>query len=162
MSRYREIADDLRVRIQAGEWSVGGQLPGIAALQEHYGVPGLNTIRAAQQLLVTEGMLETRQGVGAFVTSTTSLREVDVVETISQARDALAAALAALTAPRRVLVLDFDSEPDETNFVLSSALGDWVSQKRFELQDETHEPTRAQWLRWIEVGEALRNRVDEV
>jgi DNA-binding GntR family transcriptional regulator len=40
---------------------------------------GLNTIRGAQQLLVEEGMLETRQGVGVFVTSTESLRQVDVV-----------------------------------------------------------------------------------
>ena len=30
-------------------------------------MPGLNTIRQAQQLLVDDGLVETRQGVGAFV-----------------------------------------------------------------------------------------------
>ncbi len=54
-------------RITAGEFSPGQQLPSIAALQEHYDVPGLNTIRQAQQLLVDDGLVETRQGVGAFV-----------------------------------------------------------------------------------------------
>ncbi|WP_158303222.1 GntR family transcriptional regulator [Prauserella endophytica] len=161
MSRYREIADDLRERIQAGEWSVGSQLPGITTLQDHYGVRGLNTIRAAQQVLVAEGMLETRQGAGAFVTSATSLRQVNVVDTITEARDALTTALTALTAQRRVLVIDFDAEDDETHFVLTSALGDWAVQKRFELQDETHEPTRQQWLRWAKVAEALMTRAND-
>ncbi|WP_300641684.1 GntR family transcriptional regulator [Nocardioides sp.] len=49
MARYREIADDLRRRITEGEFAVGDQLPSIAALQEHYDVPGLGTIRQAQQ-----------------------------------------------------------------------------------------------------------------
>ena len=34
---------------------------------ECYRVPGLNTIRRAQQLLVDDGLVETRQGVGSFV-----------------------------------------------------------------------------------------------
>jgi DNA-binding GntR family transcriptional regulator len=46
---------------------VTSQLPTISDLMEHYGVPGLNTIRQAQQLLVEDGLVETRQGVGAFV-----------------------------------------------------------------------------------------------
>jgi DNA-binding GntR family transcriptional regulator len=79
MARYREIADDLRARIQRGEFPVGSKLPGISALMEEYDVPGLNTIRGAQQLLVEEGMLESRQGVGVFVTSAKSLRQVDIV-----------------------------------------------------------------------------------
>jgi DNA-binding GntR family transcriptional regulator len=78
MARYREIAADLRTRIQRGEFPVGSKLPGISALQEEYDVPGLNTIRGAQQLLVEEGMLETRQGIGVFVTSVESPRQVDV------------------------------------------------------------------------------------
>ncbi len=70
MARYREIAQDLRARLAAGEFQPGDRLPSITLLQEHYNVPGLNTIRQAQQLLVDEGLIETRQGSGAFVLRT--------------------------------------------------------------------------------------------
>src|SRR5713101_8241232 len=96
VARYREIADDLRARIQSGQFSVGTKLPGISALMEQYQVPGLNTIRAAQQLLVDEGMLETRQGVGAFVIAAESARSLDVTAELTRARDTLTTVLAAL------------------------------------------------------------------
>jgi DNA-binding GntR family transcriptional regulator len=66
-ARYREIADDLRQRLAAGEWPVGSYMPGITALQLQYDVPGLNTIRQAQSLLQQEGLIEARQGRGTFV-----------------------------------------------------------------------------------------------
>ena len=70
MARYLDVANDLRRRItEETEWAVGEFLPSIAALQEQYGVPGLNTIRQAQQLLVREGLLVTEQGRGARVVS---------------------------------------------------------------------------------------------
>jgi DNA-binding GntR family transcriptional regulator len=97
MARYREIYDDLRRRVLAGEFPVGERLPSIADLQEHYHVPGLNTIRQAQQLLVEDGLVETRQGVGAFVIShEPTTREVDVVGELRAARAAIDRALAAL------------------------------------------------------------------
>jgi DNA-binding GntR family transcriptional regulator len=97
MARYREIADDLRHRIVSGEFPVGTQLPPISALQEHYDVPGLNTIRQAQQLLVEAGMIETRQGVGAFVASTEGRGDaVDVLAELRAARKALNTAITAL------------------------------------------------------------------
>ena len=98
MARYREIADDLRAKIQAGIYPVGTKLPSISDLQEQYDVPALNTIRGAQQVLVDEGMLETRQGVGAFVIAADSLGELDVTATLAQARDSLTTVLAALEA----------------------------------------------------------------
>ena len=55
MARYRDIAADIKTRIAAGEFAPGDQLPTITALMEHYRVPGLNTIRQAQQLLVDDG-----------------------------------------------------------------------------------------------------------
>jgi len=67
--RYQEIADDLRRRLAAGEWPVGTALPGISDLQDEYRVPGLNTIRQAQGLLVDEGLLSPVQGRGTFVTA---------------------------------------------------------------------------------------------
>jgi DNA-binding transcriptional regulator YhcF (GntR family) len=98
VARYREIADDLRAKIQAGIYPVGTKLPSISDLQEQYDVPALNTIRGAQQVLVDEGMLETRQGVGAFVIAADSLGEFDVTATLAQARDSLTTVLAALEA----------------------------------------------------------------
>lgn len=97
MARYREIAEDLRRRIGSGEFSPGEQLPSIAALQGHYDVPGLNTIRQAQQLLVDEGLVQTRQGVGAFVLRTDPQpRAVDVLAELRAARAALNQAISAL------------------------------------------------------------------
>lgn len=97
MARYREIAEDLRRRISSGEFSPGQQLPSIAALQKHYDVPGLNTIRQAQQLLVDEGLVQTRQGVGAFVLRTDPQpRAVDVLAELRAARTALNRAISAL------------------------------------------------------------------
>ncbi|MEV0288904.1 GntR family transcriptional regulator [Kribbella sp. NPDC050820] len=97
MARYREIADDLRRRIGAGEFSPGQQLPTITTLQEHYDVPGLNSIRQAQQLLVDDGLVETRQGVGVFVLRTDPQpRPVDVLAELRAARSALNRAIAAL------------------------------------------------------------------
>jgi DNA-binding GntR family transcriptional regulator len=97
MARYREIADDLRTRIAGGEFAPGGRLPSIQALMEHYEVPGLNTIRQAQQLLVDDGLVETRQGVGAFVLRAEPVpRPVDVLAELRAARSALNRAIAAL------------------------------------------------------------------
>jgi DNA-binding GntR family transcriptional regulator len=99
VARYLEIADDLRDRIQAGEFPVGSQLPSISILQDEYEVPGLNTIRAAQQVLVEEGLLRTRQGVGAFViASDPPERPLDVVAVLEAIRDDLSRAITALRA----------------------------------------------------------------
>jgi DNA-binding GntR family transcriptional regulator len=66
-------------------------------LQEDYGLPGLNTIRHAQQLLVDEGLVETRQGVGAFVLRTEPQpRTIDCLAELREARAALTRAISAL------------------------------------------------------------------
>lgn len=70
VARYRDIADDLRRRIVAGEFPVDTPLPPITHLMEYYDVPALNTIRQAQRLLADEGLLEPRHGSGVFVVST--------------------------------------------------------------------------------------------
>lgn len=71
-TRYRAIADTLRTRIEAGSYPVGTKLPAIAELMREFEVPGLNTIRDAQQILVREGLIRTEQGVGAWVIAATS------------------------------------------------------------------------------------------
>jgi DNA-binding GntR family transcriptional regulator len=97
MARYRDIAEDLKTRIASGEFAPGDQLPSITALMEHYKVPGLNTIRQAQQLLVDDGLVETRQGVGSFVLRAEPVpRPVDVLAELRAARSALNRAIGAL------------------------------------------------------------------
>lgn len=68
-TEYMRVYEDLRSRIQGGEFPEGGRLPGITALEEHYST-SLTTIRTAQQMLVDDGFLSTEQGRGAFVLST--------------------------------------------------------------------------------------------
>lgn len=63
---YLRVADSLRARIAAGDWSVGTRLPGRGELGQHYGV-GQGVIQKAQELLIIEGLLEGRAGSGTYV-----------------------------------------------------------------------------------------------
>jgi len=62
-----QLADDLRTRLQQGEWPVGGQLPTEGELASRYGV-SRSTVRGALQQLEIHGLTVTRHGVGTFVT----------------------------------------------------------------------------------------------
>ncbi|HEY7487238.1 MAG TPA: GntR family transcriptional regulator [Streptosporangiaceae bacterium] len=64
--RYRQIADDLRGKIETGQLPPGAQLPTEAELMEQYAV-SRNTIRDAMRLLVTVRLIDTRPGRGTFV-----------------------------------------------------------------------------------------------
>ena len=62
-----QVADHMRGRIAAGEWDVGQPVPGLTDLEVQYGV-SFGTVRAAQQILVEEGLLsEPEQGVSTRV-----------------------------------------------------------------------------------------------
>lgn len=67
MARNREIADDLRRRIQTGEWQPGQQLPALEALAAHYQVPSIGTVRSAEKMLAADGLLRIEAGRGTFV-----------------------------------------------------------------------------------------------
>ncbi|MGH3226319.1 MAG: GntR family transcriptional regulator [Streptosporangiaceae bacterium] len=151
MARYQEIADSLRSRIQSGEFPEGARLPGISALMKEYQVPGLNTIRAAQQLLVDEGMLETRQGVGAFVTADRPVRDLDVVEELTRVRNTLTTVLTALQ-PRRTAVT-FDVGNEDIYFVLTEALADFARRERYAAQAGSGDAElRARWAQTAEAA----------
>ena len=69
---YRQIAEDLRSKIDTGELARGAQLPTELQLREQYGPPGAravsrNTVRDAVELLVSDGLVEKRPGQGTFV-----------------------------------------------------------------------------------------------
>ncbi|WP_428956180.1 GntR family transcriptional regulator [Streptomyces sp. cg35] len=61
--KYRGVADDLRERIQAGEFDADRKLPSERKLAERYGMHPM-TIRQALAVLRDEGLLESRVGSG--------------------------------------------------------------------------------------------------
>ena len=63
---YRQIADDLQRKIEAGELKRGGQLPTEMDLRDQYEA-SRNTVRDAIKWLSTRGLVETRPGQGTFV-----------------------------------------------------------------------------------------------
>lgn len=66
LPKYRQIADDLRARIEAGEYPVDSQLPTKPELMGRYGA-ALGTIDSAIGVLRSLGLVETRQGAGMYV-----------------------------------------------------------------------------------------------
>lgn len=135
MAQYHDLADALRARIVSGEFPLGGRLPSIGKIQDQYGVRSLGTVRAAQQLLVEEGLIDTRQGVGAFVVGTESLTRVDVSGELAALRDRLATVLAAIDNQKRhSITLDLN-EP-HVSFVLTDALREWADRQRERAEDE--------------------------
>jgi GntR family transcriptional regulator len=66
MSRYAELATDLRTRILRGQWEPGQALAAETEMARSYGV-ALGTMRQAIALLVDQGLLERRHGRGTFV-----------------------------------------------------------------------------------------------
>ena len=63
---YRQIAEDLRQKIESGELGHGDQLPTELELREEYEA-SRNTVRDAVKWLITRGLVETRPGQGTFV-----------------------------------------------------------------------------------------------
>src|SRR6516165_6986607 len=63
---YRQIADDLRTKIESGELAQGSQLATEAELKDEYSA-SRNTVRDAVKWLTTLGLVETRPGQGTFV-----------------------------------------------------------------------------------------------
>jgi DNA-binding GntR family transcriptional regulator len=63
---FRRIADDLKARIEAGEFRPGSQLPREDTLARSYGVARA-TVRHAITVLEYDRILEVRHGHGTFV-----------------------------------------------------------------------------------------------
>ncbi|MFI6528782.1 GntR family transcriptional regulator [Streptomyces uncialis] len=63
---YLRIADVLRQRVAEREWSPGDRLPSRAQIAQECGV-GENVVRRAQELLISQGVLEGRAGSGTYV-----------------------------------------------------------------------------------------------
>ena len=66
---HRQIAAQLRARINRGDWAPGERLPSIPAIAAQYGVAKQTVQRTIDQLRI-EGLLITRPGSGTFVRGT--------------------------------------------------------------------------------------------
>jgi GntR family transcriptional regulator len=65
-TKYQYVADVLRADIASGKYAAGAQLPSETVLVETFEV-SQPTIRAAIRSLQTEGLVESRHGIGTFV-----------------------------------------------------------------------------------------------
>ena len=63
---HEQVADDIRQRIRAGEFEVGGKLPSLRDLRDLYAVAEV-TVHTAIRELQREGVLVSSQGRGTFV-----------------------------------------------------------------------------------------------
>src|SRR5271168_4197289 len=92
---YLKIAAEIRKQIDTGVLARGAQLPTEGDLSERYGA-SRNTIRDAIKRLTSQGLVETRQGQGTFVTRTidpfVTVRSPDPETGVSSAGGEIAAA----------------------------------------------------------------------
>lgn len=112
--RYRDIADELRRRLQAGEFTEGDMLPSESELSAAYSASRV-TVRKALEALRGEGLVDARQGFGWFVHA----------ETVRQPLGHLATIEAQLKAEgrrseRRVLDFAFVDAPDRVRSILGT------------------------------------------
>jgi DNA-binding FadR family transcriptional regulator len=101
------IAAELRRRIQQGEIEAGGRLPGHRELAAAFDV-SVGSVREAISMLISEGLIETRAGLGTFVGNGTpvpagrhgpALSRKEAEELV-EAREVIEVELAALAARR--------------------------------------------------------------
>ncbi|HXN36866.1 MAG TPA: GntR family transcriptional regulator [Solirubrobacteraceae bacterium] len=82
-----QLAWALRSRIDEGELAPGQRLPGLRDLAEATGM-NVNTVRAVYQRLEQEGLIESQQGSGTFVTTSPRQRSAVGAIAASAAREA--------------------------------------------------------------------------
>ncbi|WP_326549718.1 winged helix-turn-helix domain-containing protein [Micromonospora sp. NBC_01813] len=64
--QYQVLADELRAKIESGEWPPGTKLPSRSELCREYGVSD-TVVGKAMMILRATGLTETLEGVGVFV-----------------------------------------------------------------------------------------------
>lgn len=103
--RYREVADQIRGRIEAGEYAAGRVLPSESEFSLEFDVSRV-TIRKALELLRDDALVDSRQGFGWFVAGETVRQPLARLATIEdQMRNS------GMTPERRVLEFAFEKAP---------------------------------------------------
>jgi GntR family transcriptional regulator len=113
--RYRSIADELRRRVETGEFGAGRLLPSEAELSAAYGASRV-TVRRALEELRQEGLIDARQGLGWFAAADPLRQNLARLGTIE---DQLAAS--GVEPGRRVLSFGFVKAPPRARQVLGVA-----------------------------------------
>ncbi|HWJ60504.1 MAG TPA: GntR family transcriptional regulator [Acidimicrobiales bacterium] len=85
--RYRDIAEDLRTRVEGGEFTAGRLLPSESELSATYSASRV-TIRKALEHLRGEGLVDSRQGFGWFVAGSTVRQPLAHLATIEDQLEA--------------------------------------------------------------------------
>ena len=65
---YQQMVDDIKQKIQSGEWKENERIMTEAELEEAYAVSRI-TVRKAINVLAEEGFVTKKQGIGTFVTA---------------------------------------------------------------------------------------------
>jgi GntR family transcriptional regulator len=66
VSDRQRIAQDIRDKINSGEYAPGDKLPSLREMTAHYGVSA-EPVRSALLILQAEGLIEGHQGKGTYV-----------------------------------------------------------------------------------------------
>lgn len=112
--RYRTIADDLRRRLEAGEFAAGRLLPSEADLSAGYDASRV-TVRKALEILRDDGLVDSRQGFGWFAAGAPVRQSLGRLGTIEEQLEASGA-----VAERRILDFGFIRSPKRARDVLGS------------------------------------------
>jgi GntR family transcriptional regulator len=112
--RYRAIADELRRRVEAGEFAAGRLLPSESELSGAYDASRV-TVRKALELLRSEGLIDARQGFGWFVSVDPVRQALGRLGTIEQQLAELG-----MRSERRILDFGFVTAPARVRQVLGA------------------------------------------
>ena len=104
-TRYQEIADELQLRLEAGEFGAGQLLPSESELSHDYAASRV-TVRRALETLRERGLVDSRQGFGWFVAADPVRQSLGRLGTIESQLTA-----EGVRSERRVLDFRFVSAP---------------------------------------------------
>jgi GntR family transcriptional regulator len=113
-TRYQSIADELRGRIERGEFAAGRLLPSEAELSGAYDASRV-TVRRALEVLREAGLVDSRQGFGWFVAAEPVRQSLARLGTIESQL-----AAEGVDSTRRILDFRFVSAPRRVRDVLGS------------------------------------------
>ena len=119
--RYQQIAEALRERVVSGEFAAGQIMPSEAQMGDIYQASRV-TVRKALEVLRSEGLVESRQGLGWMAASIPVSQPLSGLTTIEAQVEA-----SGLTTERRILGFSF---VDTSDAPAAAKLGDRVLEVR--------------------------------
>jgi len=111
---YLQIAEQIRLKVLAGDWSAGHSLPSIRELAANTGVSVI-TIKRAYMELEHEGVIVTHQGRGSFVSSHEELKTELNYSELYQHINAAVTVAARLNMEKSELLKKVESACEEQN-----------------------------------------------